>query len=124
MMLAWYSNMTERVPRSIRDRFRVYLIWSAHDRSAIRASTACSVGATCTVDGSPVVRVFANNRRPIGSSTARSIYTIGANDGIGLMGYSESAKHDDDRKRVLPHDRLPVESLTMLTVIEDEQARP
>jgi hypothetical protein len=71
-----------------------------------------------------VVGVFANNRRPIGSSTARSIYTIGANDGIGLMGYSEPAKHDDDRKRVLPHDRLPVESLTMLTVIEDEQARP
>jgi hypothetical protein len=71
-----------------------------------------------------VVGVFANNRRPIGSSTARSIYTIGANDGIGVMGYSKPAKHDDDRERVFPHDWLPVESLTMLTVIQGEQARP
>jgi len=116
--------MTDARPSIHSRSFRVYLIWSAHDRSAVRASTACSVRATCAVDGSSVVGVFANNRRAIGSSTARSIYTIGANDGIGLMGYSESAKHDDDRKRVLPHYRLPVESLTMLTVIEDEQARP
>jgi hypothetical protein len=116
--------MTDARPSIHSRSFRVYLIWSAHDRSAVRASTACSVRATCAVDGSSVVRVFANNCRPIGSSTARSIYTIGANDGIGLMGYSEPAKHYDDRKRVLPHDRLPVESLTMLTVIEDEQAPP
>jgi hypothetical protein len=37
------------------------------------------------------------------------------------MGYSEPAKHDDDRKSVFPHDRLPVERLTMIPVIEDEQ---
>jgi hypothetical protein len=104
--------------------FRVYLIWSAHDRSAVRASTARSVRATCAVDGSSVVGVFANNRRPIGSSTAGSIYTIGANGGIGLMGYSEPAKHDDYGEREFPHDRLPVESLTMLPVIEGEQPRP
>jgi transposase len=49
----------------------VYLIWSAHDRSAVRASTARSVGAAGAVDGSSVVGVFADNRSPIGSSTAR-----------------------------------------------------
>ena len=114
--------MTDARPSIHSRSFRVYLIWSAHDRSAVRASTACSVRATCAVDGSSVVRVFANNCRPIGSSTARSIYTIGANDGIGLMGYSEPAENDDNRKRIFPHICLPVESLTMLPVIETEQA--
>jgi hypothetical protein len=70
------------------------------------------------------VRVFPNNRSPIGSSTACSIHAIGANDCIRLMGYSEPAENDDDREGIFPHNRLPVESLTMLTVIEDEQARP
>jgi hypothetical protein len=40
------------------------------------------------------------------------------------MGYSEPAKNYDYGEREFPHDRLPVESLTMLTVIEDEQAPP
>jgi len=83
---------------------------SAHDRSAVRASTACSVRATCAVDGSSVVGVFANNRSSVGSSTAGSIYAIGANDGIGLMGYSEPAKHDDDRKSEFPHDHSPLKA--------------
>jgi hypothetical protein len=102
------------------------LIWSAHDRSAVRASTACSVRTAGAIDGSSVigmgVRVFPNNRSPVGSSTARSIHAIGANDCIRLMGYSEPAEKDDDRERVFPHDRLPVESLTMLPAIEAEQA--
>jgi len=69
-----------------------------------------------------VVRVFANNRCPIGASTARSIHAIGANDCIRLMGYSESAKQDDDRKREILHACLPVEGVTMLPIIETEQA--
>ena len=71
-----------------------------------------------------MVGVFANDRSPIGSGTARSIHAISTNDCIGLMRYSQPAEKDDDRERIFPHDRLPVESLTMLTVIEDEQARP
>jgi hypothetical protein len=66
--------------------------------------------------------VFANNRRPIGSSTARSIHAIGTNGCIRLMGYGEPAEKDDDCERIFPHGRLPVESLTMLPVIEAEQA--
>ena len=68
------------------------------------------------------VRVFANHRSSIGSSTARPIYTIGANYCIRLMGYGEPAENDNDRARIFPHDRLPVESVTMLPVIETEQA--
>ena len=64
------------------------LIRFTHYGSAVRASTACSVRTAGAIDGSSVVGVFANNRRPIGSSTARSIHAIGANNCIGLMGYS------------------------------------
>jgi hypothetical protein len=60
------------------------------------------------------VRVFPNDRSPVGASAARSIHPIGANDGIGMIGYSKPAKHDDDRERVFPHDWLPAESLIML----------
>jgi hypothetical protein len=94
------------------------------DRSAVRSSAACSIGTAGAIDGAFVVRVFVNHRSSIGSSTARSIHAIGANDCIRLMGYSEAAENDDDRKRIFPHDCLPVESLTMLPVIEDEQPRP
>jgi hypothetical protein len=97
------------------------LIRSAHDRSAVGASTACSVRAAGAVDGSSMVGVFANNRSPIGSSTARSIHAISTNDCIRLMGYGEPAENDDDCECIFPHDRLPVESLTMLRVIEAEQ---
>ena len=38
------------------------------------------------------------------------------------MGYSESAKQDDDRKREILHACLPVEGVTMLPIIETEQA--
>jgi hypothetical protein len=98
------------------------LIRSAHDRSAIRPSTTCSVGTARAIHGSSVVGVFANDRSPIGSSTARSIHAIGANDCIRLMGHGEPAENDDDRERIFPHDRLPFESLTMLSVIETQQA--
>ena len=54
--------------------------------------------------------MFVSHRSSIGSSTARSIYAIGANDCIRLMGYSEAAENDDDRERIFPHGRLPVES--------------
>jgi hypothetical protein len=77
----------------------VDLIRSAHDRSAVRASTACSVWAASAIDGSSVVGVgvgvFANHRSSIGSSTARSIDTIEASSSIGLMGYREPTKSDD-----------------------------
>jgi hypothetical protein len=70
----------------------VDLIRSPHDRSAVRASTACSVRAAGAVDGSSVVGMgvgmFADYRSPIGSSTARSIHAINASSGIGLMGYN------------------------------------
>ena len=38
------------------------------------------------------------------------------------MGYSEPAENDDDRERIFPHDRLPIEVLIMLPVFETEQA--
>jgi hypothetical protein len=38
------------------------------------------------------------------------------------MGYGEPAEKDDDCERIFPHDRLPVENLTMFPVIEAEQA--
>ena len=68
-----------------------------------------------------MVRLFANDRSPIGSGTARSVHAISTNDCIRLMGYSEPAENDDDCECIFPHDRLPVESLTMLRVIEAEQ---
>ena len=100
----------------------IALIWSAHNRSAVRASTARSVRTAGAIDGSSVVRVFANNRSPIGSSTTRSIHAIDTSSGIGLMAYRERAKYDDNGKREFPHTCLPVESVTMLPVIEAEQA--
>ena len=42
-----------------------------------------------------MVGVFANDRSPIGSGTARSIHAISTNDCIRLMGYSEPAENDD-----------------------------
>jgi hypothetical protein len=98
------------------------LIRSAHDRSAIRPSTTCSVGTARAIDGSSVVGVFANDRSPMGSSTARSIHAIGANHCIRLIGHGEPAENDDDRERIFPHDCLPVGSLTMLSLIDTQQA--
>jgi hypothetical protein len=69
-----------------------------------------------------MVGVFANDRSPIGSGTARSIHAISTNDCIRLLGYSEPAENDDDREHIFLHDRLPVESLTMLSLIETQQA--
>jgi hypothetical protein len=119
-----------RPPTRLKDKIRagseapIDLIRSAHDRSAVRAGAACSVRTAGAIDGSSVVGVFANHRSSIGSSTACSIYTIGANYRIRMMAYSEPAENDDDRERIFPHDCLPVASLTMLPVIEDEQPRP
>jgi hypothetical protein len=73
----------------------ISLIGSADYRSAIRPSTACSVGTTRAIDGTSVVGVFANNRSSIGASAARAIHAIDASSSIGLMGYNRPAKHDD-----------------------------
>jgi hypothetical protein len=78
-------------------RLPITSIRSADYRSAIRPSTACSVWAGCAIDASVIgmgIGMFANDRSTIGASTARSIHTIGANDCIRLMGYSEPAEND------------------------------
>jgi hypothetical protein len=103
---------------------RVALIGSADYRSAIRPGTACSVRTTGAIDRSSVVGLLANHRSSIGASAARTIDTINASSSIGLMGYNKPAKHDDQGEREFLHACLPVEGVTMLPIIENEQPRP
>jgi hypothetical protein len=83
------------------------LVSSAHDRSAVRPSAACSVRTAGAIHRSSVIGVFTNNRSPIRSSTARSIHAIDASGGVGLMSYSKPAKHDDHGEREFVHASLP-----------------
>lgn len=86
------------------------LVSSAHDRSAVRPSAACSVRTAGAIHRSSVIGVFTNDRSPIRSSTARSIHAIDASGGVGLMSYSKPAKHDDYGEREFVHASLPLKT--------------
>jgi hypothetical protein len=79
------------------------------------ANVLMSFGAGA-IDRSSVAGLFANHRSSIGANVARTIDTINASSGVGLMGDSQPAKNDDYGEREFPH--------ACLTGCEDEQRRP